>query len=115
MQIVIDIPEREYKVICENNYVAVCACPNLLSNAIKNGLFKLRLVYLLERLPYDLSYLDISDAKPRTISGEAYVTADNRIEVYKLGDENVINDHKAMTVYRSAGHSYLAAGSVRII
>ena len=37
MQIVIDIPEREYKVICENNYVAVCACPNLLSNAIKNG------------------------------------------------------------------------------
>ena len=38
MQIVIDIPEREYKVICENNYVAVCACPNLLSNAIKNGI-----------------------------------------------------------------------------
>ena len=37
MQIVIDIPEREYKVICENNYVAVCACPNLLSNAIKKG------------------------------------------------------------------------------
>ena len=37
MQIVIDIPEREYKVICGNNYVAVCACPNLLSNAIKNG------------------------------------------------------------------------------
>ena len=38
MQIVIDIPEREYKVICENNYVAVCACPNLLSNAIKSGI-----------------------------------------------------------------------------
>ena len=37
MRIMIDIPEREYKVICENNYVAVCACPNLLSNAIKNG------------------------------------------------------------------------------
>lgn len=37
MKLIIDIPEREYKVICENNYVAVCACPNLLSNAIKNG------------------------------------------------------------------------------
>ena len=37
MQIVIEIPEREYKVICENYYVAVYACPNLLSNAIKNG------------------------------------------------------------------------------
>lgn len=37
MKLVIEIPEREYKVICENNYVAVCACPNLLSNAIKNG------------------------------------------------------------------------------
>lgn len=37
MKVIIDIPEREYKVICENNYVAVCACPNLLSNAIKNG------------------------------------------------------------------------------
>ncbi len=37
MNLIIDIPEREYKVICENNYVAVCACPNLLSNAIKNG------------------------------------------------------------------------------
>lgn len=37
MRILIDMPEREYKVICENNYVAVCACPNLLSNAIKNG------------------------------------------------------------------------------
>ena len=38
MKLIIDIPEREYKVICENNYVAVCACPNLLSNAIKNGI-----------------------------------------------------------------------------
>ena len=37
MKLIIDIPEREYKVICENNYVAVCACPNLLSNAIKDG------------------------------------------------------------------------------
>jgi len=37
VQVVIKIPEREYKVICENNYVAICACPNLLSNAIKNG------------------------------------------------------------------------------
>ena len=37
MKLIVDIPEREYKVICENNYVAVCACPNLLSNTIKNG------------------------------------------------------------------------------
>lgn len=37
MKLIIDIPEREYKVICENNYVAVCACPNLLSNAIKKA------------------------------------------------------------------------------
>ena len=37
MQIVIDIPEEEYEVILNNNYVAVCACPHLLSKAIKNG------------------------------------------------------------------------------
>ena len=38
MKLIINIPEREYKVMCENNYVAICACPNLLSNAIKNGI-----------------------------------------------------------------------------
>ena len=37
MQIVIEIPDKEYEVILNNNYVAVCACPHLLSEAIKNG------------------------------------------------------------------------------
>lgn len=36
-EIVIRIPEKEYEVILNNNYVAVCACPHLLSEAIKNG------------------------------------------------------------------------------
>ena len=77
MQIVIDIPEREYEVILNNNYVAVCACPHLLSEAIKNG----------TPLPKGHGRLIDADELPRDIEWSDIDNAPTIIEADTKGEE----------------------------
>lgn len=86
MKLVIEIPEREYKVICENNYVAVCACPNLLSNAIKNG----------TPIPDNATNGDMIKAMfPNTEVDDYDYGKDPIIDVYGIDDTEYITLRKA--------------------
>ena len=86
MKLIIDVPEREYKVICENNYVAVCACPNLLSNAIKNG----------TPIPDNATNGDVITAMFPNIEVDDYdYGKDPVIDVYGIDDTEYITLRKA--------------------
>ena len=75
---------------------------------------KFRLVRLNKILKVSPSYLYIGDTQNGAISGESNVTAVYGIWVNHLGNQYVVNDHKAVTVYRTAAHSNLGAGDILI-